>query len=208
MMQQEPNPDTEMVVIQVCHNERIHCPNVLIATADWQRVIEEWIHTHAIAERLRARVNGRKILHHHQLHISISGCPNGCSRPQIADVGLVGFVRPTVEPADCTTCGACAAACPDTAITVDDSPPVFDVTACQGCLRCRNACPTNCIHLSHPGLRVLLGGKLGRHPRLAQPAGEIYEPAELIGLLDRVVDAYLKSAKPDERFADFLLRTA
>jgi dissimilatory sulfite reductase (desulfoviridin) alpha/beta subunit len=122
-------------------------------------------------------------------------------------VGLVGFVRPAVEPADCTACGACATSCPDAAISVDNDPPVFEVTACQGCLRCHNACPFNCIHLSRPGVRVLLGGKLGRHPRLAEAEDEICEPAEVIKLLDRVVGAYLESAEPDERFADFLLRT-
>ena len=198
--------ETDMVIIEVCHHARIHCPNVLIDTTEWQQIVEEWVREQDISARLRRRVGSGMVLHHHKLHIAIAGCPNGCSRPQIAEVGLVGFVRPAVEPAECTACGACARACPDTAITVADGPPVFDTTACQGCVQCRQACPHRCIHLSPPGVRVLLGGKLGRHPRLAQVAGEQFTPSEVIGMLDRVIGDYLSRARAEERFADFLVR--
>ena len=74
-------------------------------------------------------------------------------------------------------------------------------------MRCSDACSRDCITLSQPGVRVLFGGKLGRHPRLAKVAGEMVELSEVIGLLNRVVGSYLDNAEPEERFADFLLRT-
>ncbi len=196
-----------MVIVDECRGALSNCPNLLIPTPEWKIAITDWVREQGVSERLRQRVKGDTILHHHKLRISISGCPNSCSRPQIADVGLVGFVRPAVTPEDCVTCSACEAACPDAAISVDGAPPVFDLTACQGCQRCCNACPVSCITLSHHGVRVLLGGKLGRHPRLAKIAGEDSEPSEVIERLDRIVDRYLASATPEERIADFLFRT-
>jgi len=207
MLPKENAPGVEMVTIEVCHTALSNCPNELITTAEWQGAVEDWVRRSGVSERLRMRIPEGKILHHHQLHIAIAGCPNGCSRPQIADVGLVGCVRPAVAGDACTACGTCAAACPDTAISVGNAPPVFDTRACQGCLRCRNACPVACITLSHPGVRVLLGGKLGRHPHLAEVVGEMAEPDEVMRLLDGVVGDFIEHAAPAERFADYLLRT-
>lgn len=207
MMPSENVPGVEMVIIDACRYDRSDCPNALISTADWKKAIEDWVREKDVSERLRMRVKGDRILHHHKLRISIAGCPNGCSRPQIADVGLVGFVRPLVAPEECTVCGACEAACPDNAIAVDGAPPEFDVTLCQGCVRCRTACPSSCITLSRPGVRVLLGGKLGRHPRFAEMAAETTEISTVIELLDRVIGSYIERAETEERFADFLLRT-
>lgn len=207
MTPHENVPGVEMVSIDVCHNELRGCPNALIPTGEWKRALEEWLRVKNVAERLRAHVKSGKSLAHHKLRISISGCPNGCSRPQIADIGLVGFVRPDVAPANCTACGACEAACPDHAITVHDGPPEFDRAACLGCIRCRDACPVRCISLSKPGVRVLLGGKLGRHPRLAEIGGEYTEPSSAIDLIGQMVDNYLEQGLAEERFADFLFRT-
>lgn len=207
MMPRENSVGAEMVVIESCHSDLSNCPNVLIQTAQWREAIEEWVRSSGVSERLRERVSGDTILHHHKLRISISGCPNGCSRPQIADVGLVGFVRPSLEPANCTACGVCERACPDAAIGVADAPPVFDAAKCQGCMRCRDACPTGCITLSQPAARLLLGGRLGRHPRLARVAAEVMTPGEVADMLDRLVSRYIQEAKPEERFGDFLART-
>lgn len=208
--QMMPRPNevgAPLVMIETCHNELSHCPNVLIKTADWRSAVEDWAKAKNVSERLRSRVKGDKVFFHHKLKIAIAGCPNGCSRPQIADFGLAGLARPEAEPALCAQCGACAEVCPDAAITVDDAPPVFDRVACQGCKKCRDICPDQAISLSAPGVRLLVGGKLGRHPRLAEVAGEVRTPAELVPQLDRMVNDYLEQAKPEERFADFWART-
>jgi dissimilatory sulfite reductase (desulfoviridin) alpha/beta subunit len=34
---------------------------------------------------------------HHEFRISISDCPNACSRPQITDIGLIGACHPVVK---------------------------------------------------------------------------------------------------------------
>lgn len=207
MMPRDNAPGVDMTVIEVCHNELSGCPNVLIKTSEWKKALEERLAARGVSERLRARVSGDKILYHHKLRFAVAGCPNGCSRPQIADVALVGFVAPSVDPADCTACGACADVCPDAAVSVDDGPPVFDMDACQGCTKCRDICPRGCIALSTSGVRLLLGGKLGRHPRFAARAGEFEAVGEAVERISEVVEEYIGSAAAEERFADWYART-
>lgn len=196
----------EMVMLETCHNELSGCRNVLIDTSEWRMAISEWIRRNDISEKLRRKVKSDTVLYHHKLHISISGCPNGCSRPQIADVGLVGSVRPIVWRDNCISCGACADACPDHAIDISDGAPAFDPDRCQGCRACADACPRDCISTSPPTVRVLIGGRLGRHPRLGIKAGEVKTPEELVCMLARYIDGYLRLAGDGERPADFFFR--
>jgi len=243
VMPQPNRPGAQMLAIEVCHCELSGCPNALIKPQDWKQPIEDWAKANDISERLRQRVEGERILFHHKLRIAIAGCPNGCSRPQIADIGLVGFVEPRVSPENCIACRACEAACPDRAIRVASrnassgchpqaaslegvltSPaiegtlngaveggthegPCFDRAACQGCTACRDVCPPEAITLSAPAARLLMGGKLGRHPHLAETVGTAADPAEAVRAIAEAVDRFLAEARPAERFAEHWLRT-
>jgi dissimilatory sulfite reductase (desulfoviridin) alpha/beta subunit len=202
MMPRDNEPGTPLVIIEACHNKLSNCPNALIDTDVWRGAVEEWVAAADVSERLRARVKDNKILFHHKFRISIAGCPNSCSRPQIADVGVVGCVRPDVSPGDCTVCGACEDACPDGAIAIEGGPPLFDRLACYGCRACTRACPNACITTSEPEARILAGGKLGRHPHLADTVGKVANPQQLTAYLDMLLTAFLKTARPGERFAD------
>ena len=59
------------------------------------------------------------------------------------DASPLGLVR--VREETCTTCGACAAACPTGALALvvgDESMELsFDAARCVGCLRCADVCP-------------------------------------------------------------------
>jgi dissimilatory sulfite reductase (desulfoviridin) alpha/beta subunit len=56
------------------------------------------------------------------------------------------------------------------------------------------------------GYRILVGGKLGRHPRLGQELHRIYDPDETLRMLDRCVDLYQQCCKSGERFGEILGR--
>ena len=45
----------------------------------------------------------------------------------------------------CVSCGACADACPVSAISQGDTPYVIDAGTCIDCGSCAGACPTGAI---------------------------------------------------------------
>ena len=194
------------VMVKACHDETSTCPNILIKTLEWKQSILDWLQENDIHERVEKKIGAKKILFHHKMKISISSCPNACSRPQIADIGIVAFVKPYVDPIRCTVCGACVDECIDKAITMGEDAPIFDRALCLGCTKCRDICPSECIRLSEPSVRILVGGKLGRHPHLAEETGTEGSPEEMIHMIDSHLMDYLENARVGERFADYRLR--
>ncbi|MBI5522305.1 MAG: 4Fe-4S binding protein [Desulfarculus sp.] len=207
LLPQDNRPGAGLTVLEACRSELSGCPNRLIDVEAWRQALQEWLDRDQVSERLRARVSDPQVLYHHKLRLAVAGCPNGCSRPQIADLALVGFVRPEFYLDHCQGCGACARDCPDQAIVMVEDRPVWDQAACQGCLACSKACPTECIITSQPAARLLMGGKLGRHPHLAQAVGEASDPAQAVEDFKAVVENYLNTANPGERFAAWWTRT-
>ncbi|MEW5735749.1 MAG: 4Fe-4S binding protein [Thermodesulfobacteriota bacterium] len=195
-----------MVLVAGCHEKMAGCENPLLDTDQWIAAVNDRAQRTDLSERLRKRVQGDTIYMHDKIKVSISGCPNGCSRPQIADIGITGAAVPTFDPALCTGCGACLEACPDRALALGDSTPLRDGEKCQGCRKCQKACPAGAVSLGSFGARLLLGGKLGRHPHLAEPAGVFETPEDLLAAVGPVLDRYIANAKAGERLADFLLR--
>ncbi len=203
MMPQANKMGASLVIAETCRSKAVDCPNSLFDTGPWIRAIEDWAKDFGLSEKLRGLVDEDKVLFHHKIKFSISGCPNGCSRPQIVDFGLRGRVWPSFDEDECTYCGACALICPDRALTVENGPPLLDQEACQGCQKCSSICPVECVTLSEPKVELLVGGKLGRHPRLAQSLAVFSSPDELISRVEVIMEQYLKSAAPGQRFADF-----
>ena len=207
MMPQPNKPGTSMLIIETCQHEISRCPYVLTNTWEIRETIERWAQHDDINERLRRRVESDIILYHNKFRVSISACPDGCSRPQIADIGIIAFVQPRLNMDTCTGCGICVDACPDNAIHVENNIACFDRQRCQGCISCRDACPVGSISLSDVGLRVLAGGKLGRHPRFADTVGEFKDIKDAMEFISKAVNAYIEESSTSERFADFWVRS-
>ena len=85
--------------------------------------------------------------------------------------------------------------------------PWFNLDQCQGCKLCARACPRGCISLSEPSARVLVGGKLGRHPHLARPIATVDSPEQAIAVIEPVMLDYISSSRSGERFGDYWART-
>ena len=200
----ENKPGAKMISISACRGQAMGCPHALIDVEDLLDRVNRFSLAENRPENLRSLVRGDNILFHHKLKISLSGCPNGCSRPQIADFGLVGWVKPIFDRTACTGCGACVEACPDQALTMGpDSLPLFDQEQCQGCKKCTQACPAGAIGLSLPGIRLLAGGKLGRRPHLADRVGLFHGTDQLLARIESELKTYLDQAEPDQRFAAY-----
>jgi anaerobic sulfite reductase subunit C len=154
---------------------------------------------------LKAKVDG-PLKFHHEFRISVSDCPNACSRPQIVDIGLIGASTPKRGKEPCNQCSACVEACKESAIFLGDDGPVIDEAVCLGCGACIRACPTGTLEVEKGGYRVLLGGKLGRHPRLGEELPGIHAPEEIPDIVERFVDIYRSLCREGERLGVIMER--
>lgn len=152
---------------------------------------------------LKSRVKG-DLKFHHELRISISGCPNACSRPQIADIGIIAMAVPGVTDSPCTHCGQCEAACPDDAVRLTDHGPQIDTQACLCCGKCVRECPAHTIETVETGFRMLLGGRLGRHPRLGMPVPALLTHRQVLDAVNRCIVFYKTHSQEGQRFSHLL----
>lgn len=181
------------------------CPNRAVAFEGMAGRVEEILASRDLKSFLKERVGGPLKLHH-EFRVSISDCPNACSRPQIADVGLIGARMPTVSDVPCEGCGSCFRVCREEAVTLGESGPSVDQGRCLGCGQCIQVCPTGTLQEGEAGYRILLGGKLGRHPRLATELHRLYAQGRALELIDRVIGSYIRSSVNGERLGEIVER--
>ncbi len=147
----------------------------------------------------------RPIRHHHQFRVAVASCPNGCSQPHIADFGLIAFARIGVEPERCSGCGHCVAVCAEKALRLEDTIRL-DPARCLGCAACARVCPEKALRVDENGYRVLLGGKLGRHPRLAHELGFFSLPRAL-EILRATLAVLMEQGRPGLRLGELIEKT-
>ena len=179
------------------------CPNRANNGEDLIKNIEALLKKEDLLGFLKQRVNGDLKLHH-EFRVTLAECPNACSQPQIKDVGIIGAVVPVMTDEECTLCEACVETCPEKCIALEDDKkiPEIDFEKCLKCGQCVHACPTGTIAAGQRGYRVQLGGKLGRHPRLARELGGIFSEDEVLEIIKRCVRFYKENSKHGERFAE------
>jgi len=184
------------------------CPNRAVVEDDLVRGLEELIGEKNLREFLKQRVEGPLKLHH-ELRVSVSDCPNACSRPQIADLGLIGAVRPRLGQEACIQCGACLEICRERAVRLPEGEdkPALDLEKCVSCGQCISVCPSSALVKDAEGYRIQLGGKLGRHPQLATELEGIHSKNEVLRLVEECLQHYINQNKHGERFGEIINRT-
>jgi dissimilatory sulfite reductase (desulfoviridin) alpha/beta subunit len=140
---------------------------------------------------LQRNLGRENVKPHHEFRVSIAECPNACSRPQIFDVGIIGAREPDVHRESCTLCGACVDVCREGAVCLDDAGPSVDTESCIKCGQCVDVCPTESIFDARQGFRVQIGGRLGRHPRLAREIPGVLSAEKVLLVLKRCADLFL-----------------
>jgi dissimilatory sulfite reductase (desulfoviridin) alpha/beta subunit len=181
------------------------CPNRAVISDDLLIKIEALLKKEDLAGFLKANVKG-DLKFHHEFRITLADCPNACSQPQIKDIGIIGACAPRLTEEPCTLCEACVEACKENAITLDNAKesPKIDMDGCLYCGKCIQACPTGTIAEGSKGYRVQLGGKLGRHPRLAKELPGIYSEEQVVLIVKACLQFYKKTSKHGERFGQIL----
>jgi len=139
--------------------------------------------------------------------VSVSSCPNACSRPQIADVGLIGASVPELTGEPCILCMACVLACGEGAVTVPRNIPLIDQGRCVSCGQCARNCVPGTIVEGKKGYRLLVGGRLGRHPSLGEELPGIYTADGILDILGCCLDLRERDGREGERFGETIARS-
>ncbi|MCK5543545.1 MAG: hypothetical protein KAI40_12720 [Desulfobacterales bacterium] len=72
------------------------------------------------------------------------------------------------------------------------------------CKKCIKACPTETIIEKKKGFRVLLGGRLGRHPRLAMEIPGLKTHDQVLEIIQNCLKFYKEKSKNGKRFSHVL----
>ncbi|MCD4741928.1 MAG: 4Fe-4S binding protein [Desulfobacteraceae bacterium] len=181
------------------------CPNSANSCTELAKDIENILKKENILSFLKENVkDGLKF--HHEFRIALSDCPNACSRPQIVDIGIIGASIPGLSEEPCTLCNACVEVCDENAISLneDDEKPLIDYDQCLMCKKCIKVCPTQTIIEKEKGFRILLGGRLGRHPRLAMEIPFLLPHDQVLDIVKKCVKFYKENSKNGKRFSHLL----
>jgi anaerobic sulfite reductase subunit C len=193
-------PDTHAIL--PCRGTCGDCPNTLMCDPALAPEMEAIVSLSGWPEFLTKRV-GSPIRPHHQFRIAVAGCANGCSQPHIMDFALIRACVPC-PPLECEACGACVEACPDRVLKMPGQgvAPLLDSDRCLHCGRCVRACPSRVMAVKQEGFRILVGGKLGRRPRLASELPGLYHREEALLVLRVLLEIWMAAWRPGLRLGD------
>ncbi|MCF8045212.1 MAG: 4Fe-4S binding protein [Desulfarculaceae bacterium] len=181
------------------------CPNRIPDTASLINKMETMLQKADLLTFLKQTVKG-ELKFHHEFRAAVADCPNACSRPQITDMGVIAAAAPMVTEESCTGCLSCVDTCREGSILVDEETGQVDIdfNSCVTCGQCINACPTGTIASGNTGYRVMLGGRLGRHPRLAMELDGLWSEHQVIEILEKALTFYKTHSKDGIRFAHLI----
>jgi dissimilatory sulfite reductase (desulfoviridin) alpha/beta subunit len=191
--------------LDLCRGEEAGCPFALASLADLGVQLRQALNDCGWEEFLARNVTG-PVLHHHRLRAAVAACPNACSQPQIKDIGVIATLRPSAVTQDCTGCGRCVEVCREAAVELSAKRAIVRPERCVGCGLCVRHCPAQALRSDGVRFRLLVGGKLGRHPRFATEVASELHISKVCGAVRRAVEFIKAHARLDERVGEVVER--
>ncbi len=204
MTEEEGTIDSRYFSVKMCGGA-MGCPMTLIDVKRVAQTIAERIEKSDLPKVIESRVKG-PLLTHYKFRVAVAGCPNCCSEPHIKDFGVNGQSRPVTTENPCIACLQCVKACKENSVFVNMKQVSFDYSECVHCGQCSRVCPTQTIMPEGVAYRVLAGGKLGRHPQLAQVVAELVDEERVYQELEAHLQLLIEHGKPGERLGSLLNR--
>jgi anaerobic sulfite reductase subunit C len=134
-----------------------------------------------------------------KIKFAVTGCPNSCAKPQENDLGVMGIRMPAINTDACTGCGTCTFMCPEKAIVLENEKIKILWDKCNLCGACVGTCPYDLITEEWTGYKILVGGKIGRHPRLGVELASATSPQEAVAIFRNIINWAKKNTKTGER---------
>jgi len=134
-----------------------------------------------------------------KIKFAVTGCPNSCAKPQENDLGVMGIRMPAINTEACSGCGTCTFMCPEKAIVLENEKIKILWDKCNLCGACVGTCPSDLITEEWTGYKILVGGKIGKHPKLGTELIDVKSPQEAVAIFRKIINWAKKNAKTGER---------
>lgn len=190
--------------IKFCRGTAGGCPHSLVNGQPAIETIKDLV-TEAVAAGAAHQHKGQTGSHHPGLRVAMAACPNACTEPQTKDVGIIAIHVPTGVGASCDGCGRCEIVCREDAIRVVNGRAQLVPERCVGCGQCIRECPNEVISSEPVRFRILVGGRMGRHPRWAEELC-VADGPDVVGVLQGIFEGISRHARSGERIANVVER--
>jgi len=182
------------------------CPLSVIEDKAAAQIMLAVIEETKLSEVMEVKLAGRPVLSHHKFKAAVAGCPNSCSEPQIKDFAIVGQRRPRVSDISCSGCGLCLKACRERSLVLENKQIEVIYDICLNCGLCIEACPKGVLVEDQVGYKITVGGRLGRHPRLAETLVKLADDKELSRVMINCLELLKQEGRPGERLSHLVER--
>lgn len=169
------------------------------------------IDTYSLSEKIHKRFyqGYHSVSLPHKFKIAVGGCPNNCVKPDLNDLGVVGYKAPTFSPDKCKGCKSCAVSisCPMNACKLYDGKATLDSALCTGCGRCFGKCPFGAFDGYTQGYKVYIGGRWGKSASRGIPLKAVFETEEqVLSIVEKTILLFKKHGVAGERLAQTVER--
>jgi len=199
--------EIDLFNVDLCGARSFQCPSQNIEVRELKREVEQKLRELKVTEMIADLIpEGKKIMAHNRLTVSISGCANSCAGTEVRPFGVIGMAKPTVTDNDCSECFTCADECPRHAILIRNGRPEIDITKCDCCGRCVKVCPNSVFAYENIGYRIFVGGTHGRFHQSGYELFKIANKETLFRALEATIEFIRKESLGEESLTSIINR--